>query len=115
MRMWMVNPSKLCRQHLLGEHSEIHMLLGSMNKGRSIQGFLDNHLVEPVHVTARHNALVGEMESRGYHHGSPVGLVKINAEYFKGSPYVNPQQSLRELRKRCGECRANLQRTPAGE
>ena len=24
MRMWMLNPKFLCRQHLLGEHSEIH-------------------------------------------------------------------------------------------
>ena len=25
MRMWMVNPRIMCRQHLLGEHVEIHM------------------------------------------------------------------------------------------
>ena len=110
MRMWMVNPTKLCRQHLLGEHSEIHMLIASMNKGRSIQGFLDNHLVEPLHIHSRHDAIASEMESRGYNHGSPAGIIIINSEHIAGSPYVNPQQSLRELRKRCDECRVNLTR-----
>jgi hypothetical protein len=113
MRMWMVNPSKLCRQHLLGEHNEVHMLAGSMNKLRSIQGFIDNKLVDPMHVTARHNALAKEMESRGYHHGSPIGMVIIQSNYM--GHWVDVQESITELKHRCGECRANLQRTPAGE
>ena len=46
MRMWMVPPSKMCRQHLLGEHVEIHMLVGTMRKGKSMQGFYDNRLVD---------------------------------------------------------------------
>jgi len=28
MRMWMLNPKALCRKHLMGEHVEIHMLVG---------------------------------------------------------------------------------------
>ena len=41
MRMWMVNPEILCRKHLLGEHVELHMLVGWIIKGKSIQGYLD--------------------------------------------------------------------------
>ena len=40
MRMWMVDPKKMCRKHLLGEHVEIHMMVGTLLKGRSIDGFL---------------------------------------------------------------------------
>ena len=36
MRMWLVPPSHMCRKHLLGEHVELHMLLGTLKKGKSI-------------------------------------------------------------------------------
>ena len=38
MRMWMLPPECMCRKHLLGEHVELHMLLGSMRRGKSIEG-----------------------------------------------------------------------------
>jgi hypothetical protein len=41
MRMWMVWPELMCRKHLLGEHVEIHMLLGALNKGHRVQGFIN--------------------------------------------------------------------------
>ena len=56
MRMWMVAPGKMCRKHLLGEHVEIHMLAGSLLKGRSIGGFLADGLLEPQSMRARHAA-----------------------------------------------------------
>ena len=31
--MWKVNPKFLCVRHLLGEHKELHMLVGTLNKG----------------------------------------------------------------------------------
>ena len=33
MRMWLVNPALLCRQHLLGEHVEMHMFAGHILEG----------------------------------------------------------------------------------
>ena len=106
MRMWMVNPSKLCRQHLLGEHNEVHMLAGSMNKQHSLQGYLDKGLIDPMYVTPRHNALAKEMKERGYHHGSPIGLVIIRADYMRR--FVDVQESIKELKQRCSRCRENL-------
>lgn len=29
-RMWCVNPHSLCREHLLGEHNELHKLVGGI-------------------------------------------------------------------------------------
>lgn len=65
---------KMCRKHLLGEHLELHMLVGSLTKGRSIQGFLDNGLLEPQNLISRHNRLVKEMIFRGYKHNSPIKI-----------------------------------------
>lgn len=39
MRMWLVPPSHMCRKHLLGEHVELHMLLGTLKKGNPSPAF----------------------------------------------------------------------------
>ena|ERR1017187_7664304 len=103
--MWMVNPRKLCRKHLLGEHVELHMLLGSLQKNRSIQGFLDAGLLQPQAAHQRHEALVNEMETRGYKHASPLPYVKLKSEQYGA---VNVQTSEKELKKRCEECKGRF-------
>ena len=30
--MWMVNPKILCKNHILGEHKELHQCVGILNK-----------------------------------------------------------------------------------
>ena len=37
MRMWMVDPQIMCRQHLLGEHTEMHMFVGTLKRGPALQ------------------------------------------------------------------------------
>ena len=39
MRMWMLPPAGMCRKHLLGEHVELHMLLGSLRRGKIFRAF----------------------------------------------------------------------------
>ena len=34
MRQWYVPAECMCRQHLLGEHCEHHMFVGTLKKGR---------------------------------------------------------------------------------
>lgn len=41
MRQWLVDPRCLCDKHLLGEHVEHHMFIGTLRKNKSIQGYLD--------------------------------------------------------------------------
>jgi pyrimidine dimer DNA glycosylase len=101
MRMWMVPPSLMCRKHLLGEHLEVHMLVGSLRRGRSVQGFLDRGLLEPQHVRSRHKALVAEMRRRGYKHASPLLKVRVKVD-----GRVDVRRSARELSARCAECKA---------
>ena len=66
MRMWMLPTAGMCRKHLLGEHVELHMLLGSLRRGKSIEGFLSGGLVDPQCIFARHQELVAEMTRRGF-------------------------------------------------
>lgn len=98
--MWMVDPRTMCRQHLLGEHVEIHMLVGTLKRGKSIMGFLDGGLVEPQSIQHRHDALVAEMAVRGYNHKSPLPPLPPTVT---GS--VDTDKSLEDLLTRCPECR----------
>ena len=63
-RMWMISPSKMCRQHLLGEHKELHQLIGSLNKGKSVKGHINKGQVEIHNIKSRHKELVKEMKLR---------------------------------------------------
>ncbi len=75
MRIWDVPPSALCRQHLLGEHRELHGLWNILTQGK--KGYA-NHpetlrwVGRTKALWNRHQALVVEMEARGYHHASPL-------------------------------------------
>jgi len=106
MRMWNVDPSIMCRSHLLGEHREMHTLLGSLRKGISLRGYITNGLVEVHNVIKRHDALVEEMLKRGYNHKSPIKDDEYSLLYEAGS--VDSENSLKELNKRCPYCRENI-------
>lgn len=75
MRVWDVEPRKLCRKHLLGEHREIHALFTILHEDRS--GYR-NHpetlrwVGKLPALAARHDLVVAEMLRRGYNHHSPL-------------------------------------------
>ena len=98
-RMWLVNPKRLCRQHLLGEHKELHQLVGSIIKGKSIQGHIDKGQVEIPKIKTRHKELVKEMFARGYKHQSKLKPFKV----FKAGK-INILENEYELERRCKNC-----------
>lgn len=100
--MWMVDPRTMCRQHLLGEHVEIHMLVGTLKRGKSIRGFLAGGLVEPQSIQLRHDDLVTEMTARGYNHQSPLPDLPPQDPGW----VVDSDKSLEDLLNRCPECRS---------
>ena len=102
MRMWMVPPEIMCRQHLLGEHVELHMLVGSIKKGRSIDGFLAQRILEPSAINERHEALTVEMTQRGYSHKSPLIVPELSHQ--ANQIMVDAGASLLELLRRCPNC-----------
>jgi hypothetical protein len=101
MRMWLVDPRLMCSQHLLGEHVELHMLVGSLNRGKRIDGFLRDGLVELRSIRRRHRELVAEMRRRGFRHQSPLPEFRARRA---GS--VDVLANLKELARRCRDCRA---------
>lgn len=105
MRMWMLNPAIHCRKHLLGAHVECHMLLGALRKGKSIQGFLDKKIVEPMSLQFYHDMLVKEIEKRGYKHNSPM---IVDVDVSKYDTMVDRFESIAELATRCVECREGM-------
>jgi len=100
MRMWMTEPRLLCRNHLLGEHVELHMLAGTLRRGKSLGRFLTDALVDPTSVNSRHEELTEEMQRRGYNHQSPLPHVP----YAGPRVLIDPSTNLRELARRCTAC-----------
>lgn len=75
MRIWDVPPSNLCRQHLLGEHRELHGLWNILTQGKT--GYSRHPETRRwegklAALYRRHQELVAEMEQRGYKHGTPL-------------------------------------------
>jgi hypothetical protein len=99
MRMWMVNPKIMCRKHLLGEHAELHMFVGTIRKGVSLAGYVSRGLVDTTKIVSRHETLAKELWDRGYNHISPliyIDTLKIGV--------VDEANSMAELTRRCPDC-----------
>ena len=96
----MINPRTMCRNHLLGEHVECHMFVGTIKRRKSIRGYLEKGLLEIHNIQDRHDELAEEMQRRGYKHNSPIDFV-----YKRKAGKINPEQNAVELFNRCTECR----------
>jgi hypothetical protein len=100
--MWMVNPRIMCRQHLLGEHVEIHMFIGTLNRKKSVKGYLEKGLLEVHNLYNRHEELVKEMKRRGYNHYSEVDE---KWKFVQKAGFVNKEKNFDELINRCSKCK----------
>lgn len=99
----MVNPKIMCRQHLFGEHVEIHMFIGTLCRGKTVKGYLEKGLLEVHSLYSRHEELVEEMKRRGYKHFSEVDLKWKSAEELG---VVDREKNLEELIGRCSRCKS---------
>ena len=106
MRQWLVDPQLLCRKHLLGEHVEHHMFMGTISKGISVEGYLRDGLLEPKTLHARHDDLVTEMENRGYNHKSP--LPDVDTSHLRDGK-IDVIRNLEDLRQRCIDCAKRIE------
>jgi hypothetical protein len=75
MRIWDIEPQELCRQHLLGEHRELHGLWNIITQGKT--GYARHPetmrwVGKQTALYARHEMLVQEMGRRGYSHNTPL-------------------------------------------
>ena len=106
MRMWGISPKLLCRNHLLGEHNEIHKHKHNFVKKHSISKRIKPIVqIEPENMKKRHDELAQEMINRGYSHKSPyeqpdLSHLKDDERYAN----INIDNSIKDLTQRCPDC-----------
>jgi hypothetical protein len=105
VRIWDLPPQQLCRNHLLGEHRELHaiwsVLTGDKTGYRRHPETLrwEGRLAA---LYARHAALVEEMHTRGYRHSSPLDARLAVGGAVQDRYVDSPDAQVRILRaKRC--------------
>jgi hypothetical protein len=108
MRMWMIEPRKMCRSHLLGEHRELHAIYGLIIHGSNLDGYIEQNLIEINSLEQRHNEIALEMKRRHYLHTTPLTSKFHLPSKFDG--HVNIKESEKELYKRCPECKKLIQK-----
>lgn len=106
MRVWDIAPEKLCRQHLLGEHREIHALWTILTQGK--KGYANHPETRRWRgkeraLLLRHDRIAAEMAARGYHHRTPLDPA-LAAGTDVQDEFVDPPEEQVELlrRKGCG-------------
>ena len=106
-RIWGVDPAALCKDHLLGEHKEMHQEVGTLRNHPHGQAIVEGHAekgqVDTALLQERHDALADEMERRGYTHDSPMDY-----EDTAGLGEIDVDANRRELAERCAECAEGL-------
>jgi len=77
MRIWDIPVEKLCRNHLLGEHRELHamwVVITQNKKGYSKHPETIRWIGKLKAMYLRHGEQVKEMGCRGYNHQSPLDI-----------------------------------------
>lgn len=106
MRIWDVAPKRLCRQHLLGEHAELHALWAILTGGKKGYAHHPETLRWQGKLKAlflRHADLVEEMNRRRYRHKSPLPERLASGSATQDSCVDSYEEQLRILEKKgCG-------------
>jgi len=108
MRIWDVPPGRLCRNHLLGEHAELHAVWSVITQGKS--GYARHPETQRWKgklkaLYSRHEQLAAEMEHRGYKHKSPLEAELAVGDESQDEYIDSPEEQMRILAgKGCG-CR----------
>jgi hypothetical protein len=106
MRIWDVPPAILCRNHLLGEHRELHAVWSILTRGR--KGYSQHPETKRwvgklSALYLRHEDLVAEMIKRGYRHTSPLNKQLATGQDNQDT-FINSIPEQREIlrNKMCG-------------
>lgn len=111
MRMWMINPKVMCREHLLGEYRELFTFLGTLRKKKRVDGYLRHNLFEPESIMLRYKELRKEMLRRGYNPRKPFTFVPSDLDYLTEEQRltrIDRRSAFDELIRRCPACRQRL-------
>jgi hypothetical protein len=108
--MWNVDPTKMCRNHLLGEHLELHMFANALaNNKPKLTGFVNKGLLHMENIVLRHKILAEEMKNRNYNHKSPLEMPKALPDYVTVELWttnlIDIEKNERDLHSRCSKCK----------
>ena len=109
MRIWDVAPRRLCRNHLLGEHRELHAVWVILTQGKKGYARHPETLRWRGSLKAlylRHAKLVAEMACRGYSHRSPLDKRLATGRATQNKYIDPPRRQLKLLREKGCACRA---------
>ncbi|MFA4941546.1 MAG: pyrimidine dimer DNA glycosylase/endonuclease V [Patescibacteria group bacterium] len=101
MRIWDIDPKYLCREHLLGEHRELHAIWSIINndkKGYRNHPETKRWIGKNKALYLRHEKLMAEMKKRGYKHNSslPKNLARGLKEQ---SEFIHSHREQKEILK----------------
>lgn len=108
MRVWDIEPSRLCRQHLLGEHREVHAVwavLTQSKKGYAKHPETLRWIGRLRALYSRHEALVEEMQARGYNHRTPLDKQLATGKAVQDRFVDPPAMQLQLLKQKGCDCR----------
>jgi hypothetical protein len=108
MRIWDITCDKLCRNHLLGEHRELHAIWSILVNGK--KGYA--HHPETLRwkgklkaLFARHDDLIREMQKRGYRHTSPLDPALATGRGSQTRFVDSPGAQIKILRGKKCDCK----------
>ena len=108
MRIWDLPPALLCRNHLLGEHRELHAVWNVLTLGRKGYARHPETLRWVGRVRAlylRHEKLVREMICRGYRHRTHLDGRRATGDARQRRFVHTPAEQRRILRRKGCACR----------
>ncbi|MGC9335913.1 MAG: pyrimidine dimer DNA glycosylase/endonuclease V [Anaerolineae bacterium] len=108
MRIWDIPPERLCRKHLLGEHSELHGVWSILTQGK--RGYANHPEVlrwsgKLRALYLKHEEIVAEMLARGYQHNSPLDPDLATGQEVQEAFVDSPEEQVRILRDKGCDCR----------
>lgn len=112
--MWMIDPELMCKQHIAGEHRELHALKGSLERTKPKYDNCEKHrknlttlaeagLIELKSLKEKHEELAKHLEN----HDSPIGEIPT-MEYLPeeaARAEVDRNKAVRDLIDRPEACR----------
>ena len=108
MRIWDISPNRLCRQHLLGEHRELHamwIIITENKKGYSHHPETLRWRGKLKAMYIRHEKLVNEMIRRAYVHKSPLDKRKATGKAKQDIFVDNPSKQIRIIKEKVCTCK----------
>ncbi len=108
MRIWDIEPSRLCRAHLLGEHAELHAIWSILVNDKTGYARHPETLRWRGKLKAlylKHDEIAAEMARRDYAHRSDLPEHLATGSSVQDDFVDSPEAQVRILRAKGCDCR----------